>query len=75
MNTTTWIYHTPADEYTREYFTAECEGIQIRTNIEELKGSLVEFIDDTLEGVLDQIKRHLGVSSLRMADQSWKPNR
>lgn len=75
MNTTTWIYHTPADEYTREYFTAECEGIQIRTNIQELKGTLVEFIDDTRQGVLDQIKRHLGVSYLRMADQSWKPNR
>ena len=62
MNTTTWIYHTPADEYAREYFTAECEGRQMRTNIEELRGTLVEFMDDTRQGVIDQIKKHLIVA-------------
>ena len=68
MNTTTWIYHTPADEYTSEYFTAECEGIPMRTNVQELKGTLVEFMDNTRQGVIDQIKNYLGVSSLRMAN-------
>jgi hypothetical protein len=68
MNTKTWIYHTPADEYTREYFTGECEGIPLRTNVAELKGTLVEFMGDTRQEVLDQIKAHLGVAVLRMVN-------
>jgi len=64
MNTKTWIYHTPAYQMQREYWSGECAGIPIKTNVEELKGILVEFCGDTRESVIEQIKNHLGVNNL-----------
>ncbi len=67
VNTKTWLYHKqPYQIEETEYWLAECEGIPMRTNVEELKGSLVEFTGDSREEVLTQIKQHLGVDSLQI---------
>ena len=57
-STKTWIY------FIDDYWVGECEGIPLRTNVEELKGNLVEFSGETRQSVIDQIKSYLGVNSL-----------
>ena len=53
VNTKTWLYHKqPYQIEETEYWLAECEGIPMTTNVEELKGSLVEFTGDSREEVL-----------------------
>ena len=66
MNTKTWIYCFEGYEGNnfQTRWVGECEGIPIRTNVAELQGELVEFSRETRQGVIDQIKNHLGVNSL-----------
>lgn len=66
INTKTWIYCFEGYEGNnfQTHWTGECEGIPIRTNIVDLQGELVEFSSETRQGVIDQIKSCLGVSSL-----------
>jgi len=53
-NVTLYIYEMEG-QFDHIYFSGECDAIKIRTNIPELKNEFVEFVDDTRQGVIDQV--------------------
>lgn len=53
------VYHTPANGYSREYWTAESSQILMNTNCRELAGTPIEFISDTKQQVIAQVIAYL----------------
>jgi hypothetical protein len=53
------LYINEVNEFGRHYFIGETDAITIRTNNRELQGEPVEFLSETKEGIIAQVKARL----------------
>jgi hypothetical protein len=53
------LMHQPANQFSREHWSAESNQILINTNCRELAGEPVQFLAETREDVVAQVISHL----------------